>query len=124
MRIKWKMAVLFCIINVLLLTGCGTETVSEPVRETEEEVAIPVVFRVDPDTNLSDNESFVKDFNEVFAGQYRMEAQWLTESDSGYRSKLKQWNVLDQMPVLITDAGFDYDFYRILAETMKLYRDI
>lgn len=120
MRIKWKMAVLFCIINVLLLTGCGTETVSEPVQETEEEVAIPVVFRVDPDTNLSDNESFVKDFNEVFAGQYRMEAQWLTESDSGYRSKLKQWNVLDQMPVLITDVGFDYDFYRILAENDRL----
>lgn len=120
MWIKWRIAVLFGIMNALLLTGCGQKSAPEPVQETEMEVEIPVIFRVDPETNLSDNEQFVEDFNEAFAGQFKMEAEWLTESDSGYRSKLKQWNVLDQMPVLITDAGFDYDLYRILAENDRL----
>lgn len=81
---------------------------------------IPVTFRVEPLTNQSDNEQFVKDFNQEFAGEYRMEPNWLIESTSGYRNKLKQWNVLDQLPVLITDAGFDYDFYRVLAENDRL----
>ena len=69
MWIKWRIAVLFCIVNALLLTGCGQKTASEPVQETEEEVVVPVVFRVDPETNLSDNEQFVEDYNEAFVGQ-------------------------------------------------------
>lgn len=112
--------ILILSICSLTLTGCSTQ---EQITETEEEkhiVELPVMFRVDPVTNQSDNEQFVQDFNRVFSNTYHMDVEWLTESTSGYRNKLKQWNVLDELPLLITDAAFDYDFYRILVENDRL----
>lgn len=105
---------------MICCTGCSSrEYVSE--TETERSVTVlPVTFRVDPVTNQSDNQQFVLDYNAAFADTYYMEASWLTESTDGYRNKLKQWNVLDELPLLITDAGFDYEFYRILAENDRL----
>lgn len=119
-RTRWKMILWLGLMHMLLLTGCSGQKVYEEAETENPEVVIPVTFRVDPVTNQSDNQQFVDDFNQAFAGQYRMEAQWLTESTSGYRNILKQWNVLDELPVLITDAGFDYDFYRNLAENGRL----
>ena len=104
----------------LNLFGCSGETYEEETEAAAEEVILPVTFRADPTTNQSDNLSFVQDFNEAFAGEYYMDAEWLTETSGGYRNKIKQWNVLDEMPVLITDAGFDYDFYQILIENDRL----
>lgn len=102
-----------------LLAGCSTEKKS--VEENQEEpVKIPVVFRVDPATNVSNNLEFVEEFNSLYEGEYIVEVEWLTESTAGYRERLKQWNVLDEMPAVITDAGFDYDFYRLLVEEQRL----
>lgn len=111
---------MICFSGIILLNGCSGKENTEPQSQTEIETVIPVVFRVDPETNLSDNEPFVEEFNRTYAGQYRMEPEWLTESDNGYRNKLKQWNVLDEMPVLITDAGFDYDLYQIFRKNDRL----
>lgn len=105
---------------VCFLTGCGKGKEADWKETETAEVLLPVTFRVEPVTNQSDNQQFVEEFNREFEGQYQMEVQWLTESSSGYRNKLKQWNVLDEMPALITDAGFDYDFYRILVENKRL----
>lgn len=102
-----------------LFAGCSTEKKS--VEENQEEpVKIPVVFRVDPATNVSNNLEFVEEFNSLYEGEYIVEVEWLTESTAGYRERLKQWNVLDEMPAVITDAGFDYDFYRLLVEEQRL----
>ena len=111
---------MFCFLSIHALTGCSNTKEENEVETETAEVVIPVTFRVDPVTNQSDNQQFVEDFNEAFAGQYRMEVDWLTESSSGYRNKLKQWNVLDEMPALITDAGFDYDFYQMMVENQRL----
>lgn len=94
-------------------TPAGTETEEGPVE-------IPLVFLIDPATGLSSNQDFVERFNARYEGEYFINVEWLTESTAGYREKLKQWNVLDEMPVIITDAGFDYDFYRVLAENDRL----
>ena len=105
---------------ILTFAGCSRES-EKIVEESEWEiVSVPVVFRVDPATNVSENEQFIKDYNEEFEGQYQMEVEWLSESAAGYRNKLKQWNVLDEMPVVIADAGFDNDFYRVLVKDKRL----
>lgn len=117
---KAKRAKILAMGGLIFCCGCSHSPEPELVLQTETEVVIPVTFRVDPLTNQSDNEQLVKDFNGEFAGEYRMEPNWLIESTSGYRNKLKQWNVLDQLPVLITDAGFDYDFYRVLTQNDRL----
>ena len=107
------------LLITLLCTGCSTE--KETIeKDKEAPVKIPVVFRVDPATNISTNLEFVEEFNALYEGEYVVEVEWLTESTAGYRERLKQWNVLDEMPAVITDAGFDYDFYRLLVKEQRL----
>lgn len=115
-RRGWAFALLFI---AFLCAGCSREEKTAE-KKSEEPVKIPVVFRVDPATNVSNNLEFVEEFNALYEGRYVVEVEWLTESTAGYRERLKQWNVLDEMPAVITDAGFDYDFYRLLVEERRL----
>ena len=115
-RRGWAFALLFI---AFLCAGCSREERTVE-KKSEEPVKIPVVFRVDPATNVSNNLEFVEEFNALYEGRYGVEVEWLTESTAGYRERLKQWNVLDEMPAVITDAGFDYDFYRLLVEERRL----
>ena len=102
-----------------LLSGCG-KPLEKQETEKKEVTSIPVTFLINPATNLSENQELVSGFNKQYQGTYEVDVEWLTESTSGYRENLKKWNVLDEMPVLITDAGFDYDFYRLLIENKRL----
>lgn len=112
------------VLGMLLVTAClftaCSSTPQKDVEEKEKVTSIPVTFLINPATNLSENQEIAAGFNEQYKGEYEAEVEWLTESASGYREKLKQWNVLDEMPVIITDAGFDYDFYRLLVENKRL----
>lgn len=112
---------LFCIVFTLMLfiSGCGHEKEAEKTGQADA-TGIPVTFLINPATNLSENKDLVEAFNEEYEGEYYVDAEWLTESTSGYREKLKQWNILDEMPAVITDAGFDYDFYTLLIENKRL----
>lgn len=111
---------LTAIFSICVFTGCSSEKeIPEEVFQ-EEILSVPVVFRVDPMTNISENEEFIRDYNEEFQGKYQMEVEWLSADAAGYRNKLKQWNVLDEMPVLISDAGFDNDFYKVLIQDHRL----
>lgn len=120
MKKKWITAMILIILSVGVMAGCTKQADETVTKEKGSEIAIPVVFRVDPSTNTSDNQDFVDDFNREYAGKYWLDVQWLTESSAGYRNKLKQWNALDEMPVIVTDAGFDYDFYQLLVENNRL----
>lgn len=113
---RWIFSVL---LIAFLCAGCSRRVEPEEKKQ-EEPVKIPVVFRVDPATNISTNLEFVEEFNAMYEGEYVVEVEWLTESTAGYRERLKQWNVLDEMPAIITDAGFDYDFYRLLVKEQRL----
>lgn len=122
-KFLWWLVVIGC-----LVIAAGIVILSQTVRREEdilrasvnEEIMIPVIFRLDPSTGIADNATFVNEFNEAFDGQYYMSVDWLAESAGGYRNKLKQWNVLDEMPVLISDAGFDNDFYEVLIKDHRL----
>ncbi|MCM1122587.1 MAG: extracellular solute-binding protein [Eubacterium sp.] len=116
-------AILFFFMIALclsILTGCAETRDTAETEKTESEIVIPVIFRVDPETNVSDNKAFADEFNAAYEGEYRMEVEWLTESAAGYRNKIKQWNVLDKLPAVVVDAGFDNDFYRLMVENERL----
>lgn len=105
---------------ILGFSGCSNEREFVKNEVEQEIISVPVVFRFDPATNISENEQFIRDYNAAFKNRYQMEVEWLSTDAAGYRNKLKQWNVLDEMPVLIADAGFDNDFYRVLVKDKRL----
>lgn len=111
--------IILIFISLPFLYGCSSKP--KPVKDDAEgTIVIPAVFLIDPATDLSENKEFIESFNAEYEGQFYVDVKWLTESAGGYREKLKQWNVLDEMPAIITDAGFDYDFCRLLVENGRL----
>lgn len=88
--------------------------------EEEGVVEIPVLFRMDPQVNEADNLDLVQSFNEAYEGRYRVEVEWLVETESGYRSRIKQLNAVDKLPAVITDIGFDDKFLQMLIENHRL----
>lgn len=113
-----KQFVLIVVLATSILIGCTKS--STTIQKENNEIVIPVTFLVNPETSQSDNQELVEMFNKEFEGTYRVEVEWLTETASGYRSKLKQWNALDEMPAIITDVGFDADFYELLINNDRL----
>lgn len=116
---KHKKGWLFGILMLLLLCGgCAGETAKE--KEEADEVVIPVMFRMDPQSDEASNLELVDAFNEAYEGTYRVEVEWLVETESGYRTKLKQLNATDKLPAVITDVGFDDRFLQLLIENGRL----
>ncbi|MDO5423115.1 MAG: extracellular solute-binding protein [Eubacteriales bacterium] len=117
---KWLKQAGIALLCPVFLSGCGTEEAEVLTQQEVEEIRIPVTFRVEPTTNVAENQDFAENFNAEYKGTYQLDVEWLTENAAGYRNKLKQWNVLDEMPAIITDAGFDNDFYELLVENDRL----
>lgn len=90
------------------------------VSAQEETVEIPVMFRLDPQTNEAENLELVQAFNEAYEGKYHVEVEWLVETEAGYRDRIKQLNALDKLPAVITDIGFDDRFLQMLMENDRL----
>ena len=110
------LAVLFCM--VMTLSGC--EKGMKKAEERQEETVIPVTFSVNPDTGENENEELVDAFNKEYEGTYRLEVEWITDTAEGYRSRIKSLNALDKLPAIITDVGFDADFYELLVKNGRL----
>lgn len=105
-------------ITLICLSACGKEEETE--QKKQEVIKIPVTFLVNPDTGQNENENLVKEFNKAYEGTYRVEVEWLTDTAEGYRSTIKALNGLDRLPAVITDVGFDDDFYQLLIENNRL----
>lgn len=115
---KIERALLLFLCFGLLLSGCGKE--SETKNKEQEETRIPVTFLVNPDTGENENEELVQSFNEAYEGTYQLEVTWMTDTAEGYRARIKTLNGLDKLPAIITDAGFDADFYDLLIRNNRL----
>lgn len=112
-----------CLLGILMLLlwisgGCAGRVEEE--KEEADVVVIPVMFRMDPQSDEASNLALVDAFNEAYEGQYRVEVEWLVETESGYRTKLKQLNATDKLPAVITDVGFDDKFLQLLIENGRL----
>lgn len=106
------------ILAALAVTGIFQKGI--PVFAQEDIVEIPVMFRMDPQTNEAENLELVQAFNEAYEGKYHAEVEWLVETEAGYRNKIKQLNALDKLPAVITDIGFDGKFLQMLIENDRL----
>lgn len=107
-------------IGRVILAAAVLAALAPGVSRAAEEVEIPVLFRMDPQLNEADNLDLVQAFNEAYAGRYRVEVEWLVETESGYRSRIKQLNAVDKLPAVITDIGFDDMFLQMLIENHRL----
>lgn len=104
----WSVILVLCMF-VSLVAGCRrTQT---DVVKSEEEVVIPVMFCIDPGTGQGQYEEMVEGFNEEYKGKYRVEVEWVTATEQGYREKIKLLNALDKLPAVITDAAFNAELY-------------
>lgn len=118
MRKRWLFILLNTFFGMVMLCGCGRDEVKVTVlNETEEEVvSIPVLLGIDPETGNGNYEDLISGFNEEYAGQYRVDVQWITVTAEGYRERLKLLNALDRLPVIITDAAFSEELYDSMIE--------
>lgn len=112
-----KMAVA-AVCLTLALTGCAHDGTKE--KAAVEEIRIPVMFLVNPDTGENENEELVDAFNEEYEGIYQLDVEWITDTAEGYRARIKTLNGLDKLPAVITDVGFDADFYELLIANDRL----
>lgn len=120
MKKKGIVCAFICIIFLALtMSGCSDNEEQQDSGE-EEEVVIPVIFREDPQNGERSNQNLVEAFNQAYEGQYRVEVEWVVENETNYRQKIKELNALDQLPAIITDVGFDDNFYRMLVENDRL----
>lgn len=103
---------------MVLLSGCGK---ADTQMDTSlKEIEIPITFLVNPDTGENENQELVDAFNEEYEGVYRLSVEWITDTAEGYRARIKTLNGLDKLPAVITDAGFDADFYELLIKNDRL----
>lgn len=117
---KKIISISLCIVLlVLAMAGCSGQEEQETAK-TKSEVVIPVIFREDPQSGERSNVNLVEAFNEAYQGQYRIDVEWIVENETNYRQKIKELNALDQLPAIITDVGFDDNFYQMLVENDRL----
>lgn len=109
--------VLLCVICIvlLLLAGCGKkDTVTILTHEEGNVVTIPILLRIDPETGEQEYTDIIEGFNEEYVGKYRINVQWIKDTEQGYRERLKILNVYERLPVIITDAAFSPDFQELM----------
>lgn len=103
---------LWCSMAVLL-GGCQP---AQSAGEDSGEVVIPVMFRIDPSTDQGQYQEMVEGFNEAYRGTYRLEVEWVTATEQGYRERIKVMNALDELPAVITDVAFNAELYENMAD--------
>lgn len=105
--------ILVCIMAIGLL-GCGMS--EGTITDADSEVVIPVMFRIDPSMDQGQYREMVEGFNQLYEGQYRVEVEWVTATEQGYREKIKLLNALDELPAVITDVAFNAELYENMAD--------
>lgn len=111
-----------CIFCIISLSGCNSNDMGK-IKEHEEsvkEIVIPTIFLVDTVTNTKNNEELVNSFNEEYKGKYRIEVEWMTDTASAYRSRMKMLNATDELPAIITDVRFSPEYYQLLLDGHRL----
>lgn len=110
--------ILMLVCLIILSTGCGKA--DKRSNAAVKEIEIPVTFLVNPDTGENENQELVDAFNKEYAGVYKLQVEWITDTAEGYRARIKTLNGLDKLPAVITDAGFDADFYDLMVQNDRL----
>lgn len=114
-----KSKLLLLCTTLAFLTGCGKDTVTILTEEEENIVDIPILLRIDPETGEEEYTDLIEGFNEEYSGRYRIDVQWVKDTEQGYRERLKILNVYDQLPIIVTDAAFSTDFRELMIHNKR-----
>lgn len=109
-----------CLLLLVNLAACCGE--KEAVKEAgaEEEIVIPMILTVDSTTGNRNEEKLIEAFNKEYRGTYRVEVEWIMETEEEYRQNLKRLNVTDQLPAVITDLRVLPSFYRMMIQDGRI----
>lgn len=102
-----------------LAAGCGVKETTEESGATEE-VVIPMILTVDSTTGNRNEEKLIEAFNEEYQGIYRVDVEWIMETEEEYRQNLKRRNVTDELPAVITDLSMLPSFYRMMIQDGRI----
>ena len=120
-----KLVYISTIVSMCLcLGGCNTnQSVSRKDSSGEEStlVTIPILLRSEPDSGESTYSDLIDGFNRKYEGKYQLDVTLISETEEGYRNRLKELNAIDELPVIITDAAFDSDFLALMEENNRYY---
>lgn len=111
---------LLLMILAVIVMGCGQRQKAGESARQPDEVVIPVVFTVDPTTGNKNNKELADAFNETYQGIYRLEVEWVLETEEEYRKNLKRQNVTDELPAVITDLRMLPSFYQMMIEDERI----
>ena len=115
-----KVFVIF--ISIMLSLGMAGCSCQEDADRTEynEEVKIPMLLTIDPSTGNKNEEDVITAFNEAYEGKYRIDVEWVLQTEEEYRTNLKRLNVTDKLPAIITDLRLLPSFYQLMLKEERI----
>lgn len=99
--------------------GCSRQKDTESAGR-QEEVSIPMILTVDPSTGNKNEEDVITAFNEEYKGRYRIDVEWVLQTEEEYRTNLKRLNVTDELPAIITDLRLLPSFYQLMLKDERI----
>lgn len=118
---NYKRVISGMLVFVFLLGLCGCAGKEKEIStDIEKEVSIPMILTVDPSTGNRNEEDVVTAFNQAYAGSYRIEVEWIMETEEEYRKNLKRLNVTDELPAVITDLRMLPSYYQMMMEEKRI----
>lgn len=119
MKYKKIFAVFMSVMISLGAAGCSRQKDTESAGR-QEEVSIPMILTVDPSTGNKNEEDVITAFNEEYKGRYRIDVEWVLQTEEEYRTNLKRLNVTDELPAIITDLRLLPSFYQLMLKDERI----
>ena len=79
-----------------------------------------MILTVDPTTGKKNEQDLVEAFNQAYQGTYRLEVDWVMETEEEYRKNLKRLNVTDELPAIITDLRMLPSYYQMMIQEGRI----
>ena len=119
MNYRRIVAAVTAILFLLGLAGCAKQE-KKSVENTTEEIVVPMILTVNPTTGKKNEQDLVEAFNQAYQGTYRIEVDWVMETEEEYRKNLKRLNVTDELPAIITDLRMLPSYYQMMIQEGRI----
>lgn len=109
------------LLSVFFLALCGCAGNEKQIHtDITEEISIPMILIVDTSSGNKNEEDLVEAFNQEYKGKYRIDVEWILETEEEYRKNLKRLNVTDELPAVITDLRVLPSFYQMMIQEGRI----
>lgn len=108
-----------CAVLLAFFSGCSQSEQTSGEKQ-QEEIQIPMILTVDPSTGKKNEEEVVLAFNKAYEGTYKLDVDWVLETEEEYRTNLKRLNVTDELPAILTDIRTLPSFYQMMIQEGRI----